>query len=127
MDLKELNRACRAIQLVCDLENRTFFERRFTFHTATASKEEMLRRIMAGIVHIELKSPIRIMSVRASSLEEYAGRQEGLFKARSSLSNKMQDINGFLKTKYGTTPVVRVVKNDSGSLLPDRRFIFVEP
>ncbi len=127
MDLEELNRACRAIQLVCDLENRTFFERRFTFHTATASKEEMLRRIMAGIERIELKSPIRIMSVRASSLEEYAGRQEGLFKTQPSLSNKMQDINGFLKTKYGTMPVVRAVKNDSGSLLPDRRFIFVEP
>jgi DNA polymerase-4 len=127
MELQELNMACRAIQLVCDLENKTFFQQRFTFHTATVSKEEMLRRIMAGIEHIELTSPIRILSVRASSLETYSGRQGSLFKTRPSLSKEMQSINGFLKTKYGTMPVVRAVKNDSGSLLPDRRFTFVEP
>ena len=127
MDLEELNKACRAIHLVCDLENKTFFQRQFTFHAATASKEEMLRRIMAGIENIELTSPIRIMSVRASSLEPYAGRQGGLFKTRASMSKEIQNINGFLKTKYGTVPVVRAVQNNSGSLLPDERFIFVEP
>jgi DNA polymerase-4 len=100
VELEDLKKACRAITLVCDLENRTFLEQQFVFHAATASKDDMLRRIMAGLEHVELKSPIRIMSVRASSLEAYAGKQEGLFRTRSPLSEEIKNISGFLKTKY---------------------------
>lgn len=125
-ELEDLNKSCRAIQLIFDLENKTFLERQFVFHAATACREDMLRRIMAGIEHVELASPIRIMSARAS-LESYAGKQEGLFRTRSGLSKEITNITRFLKTKYGAMPVVRAIENDSTSLLPDERFIFVEP
>jgi DNA polymerase-4 len=126
-ELEDLRKACRTLHIVFDLENKTFLERQFVFHKATACKEEMLRRVMAGIEHLELTSPIRIMSVRASSLEPYAGKQEGLFRTQPRLSKEIRNINGFLKTKYGSMPVVRAVKNNSNSLLPDEQFIFVEP
>jgi DNA polymerase-4 len=126
-ELEDLKKACRAIHLVFDLENKTFLERQFVFHSATACKQNMLRRVMAGIERLELTSPIRIMSVRASSLEPSTGKQDGLFRARSGLSKEIKDISGFLKTKYGTMPVARAVKNNSNSFLPDEQFIFVEP
>ncbi|OPY78030.1 MAG: DNA polymerase IV [Syntrophorhabdus sp. PtaU1.Bin153] len=126
-ELEDIKMACRMIKLVFDLQNKTFFERHFVFHKATACKDDMMRRVMAGIDHVELTSPIRIMSVRASSLEPYTGQQEKLFKVGNNRSKAIKDIGGFLKTKYGSMPVVRVVHNDVGSLLPEERFLFVEP
>ena len=62
------------------------------------------------------------MSVRASSLEEYAGSRRASSR-HSPLCQIRCKINGFLKTKYGTMPVVRAVKNRQRfSSLPDRRF-----
>jgi nucleotidyltransferase/DNA polymerase involved in DNA repair len=127
LELEELGKACRTIKLVFDLQNRTFFEKQFFLHAPTVHKEDMLRRIMAGLEGVELASPVRIMSVRAGALVNYGGRQEKLFPSRSGLEKSMKDIRGFLKTKYGGLPLARVVRNDSGTHLPDDRFIFVEP
>ena len=127
MELEDLKKACRAITLVCDLDNKTFLEQRFVFHATTVCKDDMFRRIMAGIERIELKSPIRIMSIRASSLEVYTGKQEGLFRAQSSLSKEITNISGFLNTKYGPGQVVHAIRSTANTLLPDDRFIFVEP
>jgi DNA polymerase-4 len=126
-ELEDIKMTCRAIKIVFDLQNRTFFERHFVFHEATACKDDMIRRVMAGIDHVELTSPIRIISVRASSLEPYTGKQEELFKVGNNRSKAIKDIGGFLKTKYGSMPVVRVVRNGTSSLLPEERFLFVEP
>ncbi len=49
LELEELGKACRAIKLVLDLQNRTFFEKQFVLHAPTTRKEDMLRRIMAGL------------------------------------------------------------------------------
>jgi hypothetical protein len=87
----------------------------------------MLRRIMAGLEGVELASPVRIMSVRAGALADQNGRQERLFRSRPDLTKGMQEVNGFLKTKYGALPLARAVRNDSGTHLPDDMFIFVEP
>jgi hypothetical protein len=87
----------------------------------------MLRRIMAGLEGVELASPVRIMSVRAGALVNHDGRQERLFRSRPGLAKGMKDVSGFLKTKYGALPLARAVRNDSGTHLPDDRFIFVEP
>ncbi|MDD3845188.1 MAG: hypothetical protein PHC90_02370 [Syntrophorhabdaceae bacterium] len=127
LELEELGKACRTIKLVFDLQNRTFFEKQFFLHAPTVHKEDMLRRIMAGVEGVELASPVRIMSVRAGALVNHTGRQEKLFRSRSGFEKSMKDIRGFLKTKYGSMPIARVVRNDSGTLLPDDRFIFVEP
>jgi hypothetical protein len=89
--------------------------------------DDMLRRIMAGLEGLELASPVRIMSVRAGALVNYGGKQEKLFRSRTGMGKSMTEVRGFLKTKYGSMPLARVVENDSGTLLPDDRFIFVEP
>ncbi|MBP1748071.1 MAG: hypothetical protein H6Q52_610, partial [Deltaproteobacteria bacterium] len=127
LELEELGKACRTIKLIFDLESRTFFEKEFFMHGPTAHKDDMLRRIMAGLEGIELASPVRIMSVRAGALVNYGGKQEKLFRNHTGIEKSMKDIRGFLKTKYGSMPLARVVRNDSGTLLPDDRFIFVEP
>lgn len=127
LELEELGRACRTIKLVFDLENRTFFEKQFFMHGPTAHKDDMLRRIMAGLQGIELASPVKIMSVRAGALVNYGGKQEKLFRGRTGIEKSMKEIRGFLKTKYGSMPLARAVRNDGSTLLPDDRFIFVEP
>ncbi len=127
LELEELGKACRTIKLVLDLENRTFFEKEFFMHGPTVHKDDMLLRIMAGLEGIELASPVRIMSVRAGALVNYAGKQEKLFRNRNRIERSMKEIRGFLKTKYGSMPLARAVRNDGGTLLPDDRFIFVEP
>jgi DNA polymerase IV len=127
LELEELGKACRTIKLVFDLENRTFFEKEFFMHGPTAHKDDMLRRIMAHLEGAGLASPVRIMSVRAGALVNYAGKQEKLFRNRTRIERSMKEVRGFLKTKYGSMPLVRAVRNDSGTLLPDDRFIFVEP
>jgi DNA polymerase IV len=126
-ELEDEGMACRTIKLVFDLQNKTFFERQFVFKSPTACKEEMLRRVMSGLEQIELPSPVQIISIRASGLVSYGGKQEKLFRVRSGFPKGLNDISGFLKTKYGSMPVVRVVEKDTNTLLPDERFIFVEP
>ena len=126
-ELEDEGMACRTIKLVFDLQNRIFFDRQLVFKSPTACKEEILRRIMNSLEQIELPSPVRIISVRASGLVPYGGKQEKLFRTGSEFSRGLNDISGFLKTKYGSMPVVKVVENDVSTLLPDERFIFVEP
>ena len=96
-------------------------------HDPVVHKDDMLRRIMAGLEGIELASPVKIMSVRAGSLVNYYGKQEKLFRNLAVIEKSMKDIKGFLKTKYGSMPLTRVVRSDSSTFLPDDRFIFVEP
>jgi DNA polymerase IV len=125
-ELEDEGMACRTIKLVFDLQNRTFFDRQLVFKSPMACKEEMLRRIMNNLEQVELPSPVRIISIRASGLATYGGRQGDLFRTGSDFSRGLNDISGFLKTKYGSMPVVKVVENDVSTLLPDERFIFVE-
>ncbi|MHB8111430.1 MAG: DNA polymerase Y family protein [Syntrophorhabdaceae bacterium] len=127
LELEELGKACRTVKITFDLDNRTFFEKQFYLHDPTVHKEDMLRRMMTGLEGIELESPIRIMSVRAGSLVNYNGKQEKLFRNKTHIEKGMKEIRGFLKTKYGTMPLARAVRNDSSTLVPDDRFIFVEP
>jgi nucleotidyltransferase/DNA polymerase involved in DNA repair len=127
LELEDLGKACRAIKLVFDLRNRSFIEKQFFLSPPTAHKEDMLRRIMAGLEQVELPSPIQIMSVRASSLVHHGGKQEKLFRLRSSLTRSMADMSGLLRTKYGSMPVGRVVENNTKTLLPDDRYVFVDP
>jgi len=126
-ELEELGKACRAIKLVFDLQNKGFIEKTFFLSPPTAYKEDMLRRIMAGLEQVDLPSPIQIMSVRASSLVNNGGKQGNLFRLRSNLTGSMDDISGMLRTKYRSMPVGRVVENNTSSLLPDDRYVFVDP
>jgi nucleotidyltransferase/DNA polymerase involved in DNA repair len=127
LELEDLGKACRAIKLVLDLQNKSFIEKQFFLSPPTAHKDDMLRRIMVGLEQVELPSPIQIMSVRASSLVNNSGKQENLFQLRSSLTKSMADISGMLKTKYGSIPVGHVVENNTNTLLPDDRYVFVDP
>jgi nucleotidyltransferase/DNA polymerase involved in DNA repair len=127
LELEDLGKACRAIKLVLDLQNKSFIEKQFFLSPPTAHKDDMLRRIMVGLEQVELPSPIQIMSVRASSLVTNSGKQENLFQLRSSLPRSMADISGMLKTKYGSIPVGHVIENNTNTLLPDDRYVFVDP
>jgi DNA polymerase IV len=125
--LGDAGMACRAMKLALHLENRACCEKHFVFHSPETCRETMLRRIMSGLEHVELASPVRTMSLCASALSPHAGRQEGLFRMRQDITARLHDMGSFLKTKYGCMPVVRVRENDMTTLLPDERFIFVEP
>jgi nucleotidyltransferase/DNA polymerase involved in DNA repair len=127
LELEDLGKACRAIKLVFDLQNKSFFEKQFFLSPPTAHKDDMLRRIMVGLEQVDLPSPIQIMSVRASSLVNNGGKQENLFRLRSNLPKSMADISGMLKTKYGSMPVGHIVENNTNTLLPDDRYVFVDP
>ncbi len=127
LELQELGKACRMIRLVFDLRNKGFIEKQFFLSPPTAHKEGMLRRIMTNLEQITLPGPVRLISVRASSLVSYNGQQEKLFRLRNGLSDKMADMRGILKTKYNSIPLGRVVENNTNTLLPDDRYIFVDP
>jgi DNA polymerase IV len=125
--LEDTGMACRSMKLALHLENRACCEKHFVFHSPETCRETMLRRIMSGLEHVELAGPVRTMSLCASALSPHAGRQEGLFRMRQDIAARLHDMGSFLKAKYGCMPVVRVRENDMNALLPDERFIFVEP
>jgi nucleotidyltransferase/DNA polymerase involved in DNA repair len=127
LELDDLGKACRAIKLVFDLQNKSFIEKQFFLSPPTAHKDDMLRRIMVGLEQVELPSPIQIMSVRASSLAYNSGKQENLFRLRTTLPKSVADISGMLKTKYGSMQVGHFVEKNTNSLLPDDRYVFVDP
>ena len=125
-ELENVRMACRMVELTLYLRNKARCEKHFVFHSPEACKEDMLRRIMSGLECVELPSPVHMMGIRASALSPYAGKQERLFRMKQDFSTSLKEIGGFLRTKYGCMPVVRVRENDANTLLPDQRFIFVE-
>ena len=125
-ELSDVGMACRTVELTLYLRNKTRWEKQFFFHSPVACSEDMLRRITGGLECVELPSPVHTMGVRASVLSPHGGRQERLFRMKRDFSESLDEIGGFLRTKYGCMPVVRVRENDMNTLLPDRRFIFVE-
>ena len=125
-ELGEVGMACRAVELTLYLRNKARWEKQFVFHSPVASGEDMHRRIVSGLESVELPSPVHTMGIRASALSPHAGRQERLFRMKRDFSESLNEIGGFLRTKYGCMPVVRVRENDANTLLPDQRFIFVE-
>jgi nucleotidyltransferase/DNA polymerase involved in DNA repair len=127
LELEDLGKACRTIKLILDLQNKSFFEKQFFLSPPTAHKDDMLRRIMVGLEQVDLPSPIQIMSIRASSLVNNGGKQENLFRLQSSLPRSMADISGILRTKYGSMPVGHIVENNANTLLPDDKYVFVDP
>ncbi len=126
-ELEDAGMACRKLDLVFDLQNRGFLKWQYVFRLHTTCHEEMHRRIMNGLGQSHLPSPIHSMSVRASDLAPYRGRQENLFRMHSEGTQSISNASSFLKTKYGYAPVVKIAQNNANSLIPDDRFIFVEP
>ena len=125
-DLGSAGLACRAVTLALCLQNGSCWEKHFMFHSPESCKENMGRRIMSGLERLELESPVQAVNIRATALSPYSGRQEGLFRMRRDIEERLKEMGGFLKTKYGAMPLVRVRENDVNTLLPDERFVFVE-
>jgi len=126
-ELEDTGMACRKLNLVFDLQNRSFLEWQYVFRLHTVCHEDMQTRIMNSLEQSLLPSPIRIMSVRASDLTPYDGRQENLFRTHSERTQSISNASSYLKTKYGYAPVVKIAEKNANTLIPDDRFIFVEP
>jgi hypothetical protein len=45
----------------------------------------------------------------------------------SERTRSISNASSFLKTKYGYAPVVKIAEKNINTLIPDDRFIFVEP
>ncbi len=126
-ELDGMGKLCRKIRLVLCLSDGTSLEKYFVLHAPTACAEDFMRRIWRGLQLLTLESPVAGFVVHTLALCPREGVQETLFRARQARSVQgLNNIKGYLKTKYGRMPVVRVEECDKDARLPERRFVFVE-
>ncbi len=126
-ELAGMRRLCRAIKLILYLRNGSVLERQWIMHAPTASGEEMTRRIMDGLAAVAIESPITGFRVNVRALSRREPIPDTLFKAKPHIGESLKSVKDYLKTKYGTLPLVKVEERDPMARLPERRFVFVEP
>ena len=119
-------RSCRVLRLVLHLMNNKAIERQWIMHVPTSSKEEMVRRIMDGLMAMSLESPIRGFTVYVRGLTRREPVNDTLFAEKSREREGLRGVKDYLRAKYGSLPLVKVEETDPHSRLPERRFVFVE-
>jgi nucleotidyltransferase/DNA polymerase involved in DNA repair len=126
-ELVKGRRSCRAVRLVLYLRGGKTLERQWIMHAPTCSKEEMVRRIMDGLVAVTLESPITGFAVYAHGLTRREPVNDMLFTAKSRDREGFKGAKDYLRAKYGSLPLAKVEEADPHARLPERRFVFVEP
>ena len=122
----EIGRLTRAIGLILYLRNGKSLERRWIMHVPTASGEEILRRIMNGLATVAVESPVTGFKVSAMAPTRREYIPGTLFRTKAPYDERLKGVKDYLKTKYGSLPLVKVEEKDPGARLPERRFVFVE-
>jgi DNA polymerase IV len=126
-ELAKMRKSCRVIGLVLSLGNGSSLARQWTMHAPTSAREEMARRIMAGLAAMALESPIRGFAVYARALSRREPVPDTLFAVKSHDREGLKSAKEYLRAKYGNLPLMKVREADPNSRLPERRFVFVEP
>jgi hypothetical protein len=124
-ELKHMGKLCRKVKLVLDLQDKKHIERTFALKNPTAEARDMSARIVDRLRDMTMESPVTGLTVSVSSLCA-GGMQEQLFMSKPHLSEKLQGVKGYLEAMYGHTPLFMVREGDAHSLLPERKFRFVE-
>lgn len=124
-ELKHMGKLCRKVKLVLDLQDKKHIERTFALKNPTAEARDMSARIVDRLRDMTMESPVTGLTISVSNLCA-GGMQEQLFRRKPRLSEKLQGVKGYLEAMYGHTPLFMVREGDAHSLLPERKFRFVE-
>jgi DNA polymerase-4 len=126
-ELLRTGRRCSRVKLLLSLESKASMQRSVIMHTPTAQKEAILGRMLSLLAGMVIESPIAGLTVSACDLSPRETIQDTLFgKKTSSAVNSLGSARAFLKAKYGSVPLMRVVEKDAQAWLPERRFTFQE-
>ncbi len=125
-ELAHLKKECRALKIALRIRNTPPLQRLFTFHVPTSSGEEMTRRLFHDLEQITLRGPVTgfLLSVHALSSREVT--QDNLFRPKPLSFEKLKNVRGYLRAKYGEMPLARVAEGDEHTFLPEKRYRFVE-
>jgi DNA polymerase-4 len=131
-ELKKMGKVCRKLKITLNLQDRKQdrqggnVERTFVLKNPTAETKEMLARVVNGLENVRIGNPITGFALVLSDLSVDAGMQEYLFRKRAVLSEKLKGVKGYLEAMYGRTPLFMVREGEGNSLLPERKFAYVE-
>ncbi len=125
-ELKRTGKLCRKIRLTLYLLSRKRIDKYFFLQTPAACPEEIYRRILDGLESITIESAVTGLKVCALTLSPNEGVQGNLFKARQPRTTQLKEAKDYLRSKYGSMPVVKVREENVNTRLPERRFVFVE-
>lgn len=123
-ELKKIGHACRKLSLLLYFHGKECANLTLTFKDPTYSAEEILSRVMNSVSCMIIKGPIYGCRLSASVLSKTTGDQEGLFRKRHDLNEKLQGVKGYLATRYGQSTLFRVEEGEKDSRLPERRYVF---
>ncbi|HME42941.1 MAG TPA: hypothetical protein VKF36_07655 [Syntrophorhabdales bacterium] len=137
-ELKKMGKVCRKLKITLNLQGRKQgrrqsikqdmknVERTFVLKHPTAEPKEVLARVVNGLESMSVEDPITGFVIVLSDLSVDAGMQEYLFRKRPILSEKLKGVKGYLEAMYGRTPLFAVREGEGNSLLPERKFAYVE-
>jgi DNA polymerase IV len=125
-ELMKMRKTCRVIGLVLSFGNGRSLKRQWIMHAPTSLRDEMVRRIMAGLADAALEAPIRGFTVYARALSMREMVPDTLFTVKRRDREGLKSVKDYLTAKYSSLPLVRVREGDPNSRLPEKRFVFVE-
>lgn len=125
-ELAHLKKRCRRLKIVLHVRNAPSLQRIFTFHVPTSSGEEMARRILYDLEQVTLEGPVTGVFLAAHVLSPREVIQDNLFRPRPLSFEKLKNVRGYLRAKYGAIPLARVAEEDEHTFLPEKRYRFVE-
>jgi DNA polymerase-4/protein ImuB len=121
-----LRRSARRIALSARLSDGHVWERAVTLREPTADRDRLLLALGAKLEGCTLPNPVEEITLELSGLCAERGRQEGMFAAKGRRTNQLEDAIRQLKSRYGTSPVSRVVEVEPWSRIPERRRALID-
>jgi DNA polymerase-4/protein ImuB len=119
-------RSARRIALSARLSDGHVWERGVTLREPTADRDRLLLALGTKLEGCALPNPVEEISLELSGLCAESGRQQGMFAAKGRRTNQLEDAIRQLKSRYGISPVSRVVEVEPWSRIPERRRALID-
>ncbi len=123
-DLRQ--RLIRALRLSAVAENDQIWTRRQVLKQPSSDRESLGRTIQTIVEAAQFPGPIVRLSLELIGLTAEAGRQGSLFPGRIRRGEWIDAMAKQLKTRYGASPLKRLVKVEPWSRIPERRYALMD-
>ena len=119
-------RFIRSLCMQITAEDGRIWRHEQTLKEPSSDREYCWRVLRTILERVQYPAPVDALSLELLELSQESGKQTLLFPGRVQHRARLDEMMRQLKTRYGTSPMKRVVEVEPWSRIPERRYALMD-